>query len=269
MRELDGRVALVTGAGRGIGASIAEAMAEQGSHVALVDINLDAAQSVVDGIDGDNCIAVELDVSAEEEVIAAAVGSVVERLGNIDILVNNAAIMDPDVFKNDLDFASTTKEIWERTLGVNVIGVALMAKHVVPSMIAGGRGGVILNLSSTGAFKGDDSSVAYRTSKTAIEGLTRCMAASHGPHQIRCNAIAPGVIMTPAAEENSSSQHLEVLGQGRLIEEVGRPRDVAELAVFLASDRARYLTGASFMVDGGASILQSWHTLRVQSRQAG
>jgi NAD(P)-dependent dehydrogenase (short-subunit alcohol dehydrogenase family) len=269
MGELDGRVALVTGAGRGIGASIAEAIAEQGGHVALIDINLEAAQAVVDGIDGDKCVAVELDVSAEEDAISAGVASIVERLGPIDILVNNAAILDPEVFEGDVDFAATTKEIWERTFAVNVIGAALMAKHVVPSMMSTGRGGVILNLSSTGAFKGDVSSVAYRTSKTALEGLTRCMAASHGPYGIRCNAIAPGLILTPAAEQHSSTEHLALLGHGRLIKDIGRPRDVAELAIFLVSDRARYLTGASFMIDGGASILQSWHALRVHCESSG
>jgi NAD(P)-dependent dehydrogenase (short-subunit alcohol dehydrogenase family) len=138
----------------------------------------------------------------------------------------------------------------------------IACKHAIPAMLATAGSGCILNISSTAGFLGDVIYVAYSASKAALQALTRSIATSHGTRGIRCNAIATGLIATEGARRNLSDAQFEAYRQSRLVDDVGTPEQVAALAVFLVSDAAAYITGQTFVVDGGAHAHQPWYTLR-------
>jgi NAD(P)-dependent dehydrogenase (short-subunit alcohol dehydrogenase family) len=250
---MDGRVAIVTGGGGGIGGAAARTLAAEGARVAVVDINDDAANRTTAEIDaaGGTAGAIHADLS-DEASVQAAIDVIVGTFGRIDVLHNNAALTDSDFLSRDTTVVDLDAEVWDRTLNVNLRSQMLMSKHAVPHMVAAG-GGSIVNMSSGAALRADRTRLAYGVSKAGVHALTMYTATSHGKHGVRANTIVPGLIITDAVKAHLTPEMLEGLGGATLTPYVGAPQDVADLVLFLASDRSRYITGQSFTIDGGMS----------------
>jgi len=245
MGRLDNKVAIVTGAARGIGEAIALRYASEGATLALCDMNLEGAQATATQA-GDayavSTFAMQTNV-AEREQVREFVASIVDTFGTIDILVNNAGI-----FYN-APFEEQTDEQWNQIMSVNVNGTFMMSQEVIRHWLAEKRGGSIINLASISASVAFVNSSAYCTTKAAVASLTRCLALEYGPKGIRANSMAPGIIdttMLPSEEDNERWAR-EKLPLRRL----GQPADVADVALFLASEESRYITGDMIYVDGG------------------
>jgi NAD(P)-dependent dehydrogenase (short-subunit alcohol dehydrogenase family) len=246
--RLDNKVALVTGGAQGIGQGIAERFVEAGAAVAVLDINGAGAREVARALG--RAIAIEADV-ADEEHVQAAVEQTVAQLGSLDVLVNNAGIEISGTV------AEMSSETWDRVLAVNLRGAFLCSKYAIPHMR--GRGGAIVNISSVHAFHSYPHEPAYDASKSGMLGLTRTMALDHGKDGIRVNAICPGYIRTPLLERwfselpNPEETMREVLKYHPL-GRIGTPRDIADAALFLASDSAWFISGAYLVVDGAMTV---------------
>ena len=248
--RLDGKVALVTGGAMGIGAAIAERFLEAGAAVAIFDINGEAVRKYAEHLSGKGrALALEGD-AANEDAVRTAVERTIAEFGSLDILVNNAGI----------DFsglvAETKSDEWDRVLAVNLKGAFFFCKHAVPHLQQ--RGGAIVIISSVRAFVSYSGGAAYDSSKAALIAFSRTLALDHGNDGIRVNAICPGYVDTPMTEEwlRTVPDREETLRQVRAIHPLGRmgtPRDIAEAALFLASDAASFITGTSLVVDGGMS----------------
>ncbi len=245
-RALESRAALVTGAASGIGRAIAETLAAAGADVALVDIDEASGTAAASAIRGATFIRADVSRSADCE---RAVRDVVARAGRLDILVNNAGIV------RRADVVDLAEEDWDRVLAVNLKSVFLMSKFAVPVM-AKARGGAIVNVSSGWGLVGGPRAVAYCASKGGVVQLTRAMAIDHGAAGIRVNCVCPGDTDTRMLREEAGQ-----LGQpiARFLEEsaarplrrVGRPEEIAQAVLYLASDAASFVTGTTLVVDGG------------------
>jgi len=252
MKRFEGKVAVVTGGGSGIGRATCLRFAEEGASVAVAEINEANGQAVAEeiGRSGGKALFVRTDVS-DEKSVRSTVSRVTESFGRIDVLVNNAAVF---VLKG----IDATVEEWRKILDVNVMGPALMAKHVVPVMQKSG-GGAIVNLGSISSFIAQPEFVTYNTTKTAMLGMTRCMALDLAPHNIRVNAVCPGAVWTPVVRDLAAGQGLDrkaadsdpKWGAAHMIKRVADPREIANAILFLASDDASFVTAESLMVDGG------------------
>lgn len=247
MHRFEGKVAIITGGAGRIGAATARRMASEGAKVAIADLNADAANAIADEI-GDAALALQFD-AGDPASIARMVASTVDRFGRIDVLHNNAALLDLAFLARDLNVVDTDIEVWDRTMEVNARGYMVACKHVIPHMVRQG-GGAIINTSSNAAAAGDSSRIAYGSSKGAILVMTKYIATQHGRDGVRCNAILPGLILDAGLEEkvpdlaNMTKRHL-LLGRN------GRPEDIAGLAAFLGSDDSAFITGQAIGVDGG------------------
>jgi NAD(P)-dependent dehydrogenase (short-subunit alcohol dehydrogenase family) len=250
---LVGRVAIVTGGARGIGAAVVSTLANDGASVVVADIDLDVAEAVADAIrlGGADVVALAVDLSDEQSIVAL-IDATVQRYGAIDVLDNNAALTDATVLAQDGEVSTIDAEVWDRTFAVNLRSQFLMAKHAVPHMVRGGRGSIV-NMSSGAAFKGDLTRTAYSASKAAIESLTRSIATQYGRSGVRANTIVPGLILTEAARNGIPADLLERYTTKTLTPHIGTPMDVAGLVRFLASDESRYITGETITIDGGMS----------------
>ena len=257
--RLDGRVALVTGAGSGIGEAIARLFARQGAHVVLADIALEAAERVASEIaaastatDGGSAEAVELDV-ADEAQVQAAVAEIVLRHGRFDIAVNNAGISHVG------NILETSVDDWERIMRVNARGVFLCAREEVRVMLdQQPQGGVIVNMASVAGLINVDRRFPYGASKGAVIAMTRSIAIDFADKGIRCNAICPGTVQTPFVEgylaRNFAGQEdvvRQTLHARQPIGRMGKPEEIAHAALYLASDEASFVTGSAFVIDGG------------------
>jgi NAD(P)-dependent dehydrogenase (short-subunit alcohol dehydrogenase family) len=249
-RDLEGKVAIVTGAGnpRGIGMPTARALAAAGARVVVADVAQSAvAESAALLVgEGFDVVARTVDISSEAEV-EALIAFVREGYGRLDVLDNNAASQGHG---GDALVADMTVELWDLIMGVNARGTMLMCKHALPLMIAGG-GGSIINISSGTAHAGDFYATAYAASKGAINTFTKYVATQYGPQGIRCNAVAPGIIQTAALAAGMPPAMQAVFRDHSLTGILGRPEDIAEMVVYLASDRARFISGQIIPVDGG------------------
>jgi NAD(P)-dependent dehydrogenase (short-subunit alcohol dehydrogenase family) len=259
---------LITGAGAGVGRATALRLADEGADVVALDIKADAAQETAELViaRGTSALAVTADVSDEAEV-KAAVEQAVQRFGRLDVLHNNAATLGPDTFGRDVDLVDLDVEVWDRTMAVNARGVMLGCKHVVPVMRAGGRGGAIVNTSSLSALTGDALRASYGSSKAAIGSLTRYVATMYGADGIRCNAVAPGLILTDIAYAQMTPDGMNQLAAERVLPQVMRPEDIAGIVAFLASDDAGMITGQVLVADGGALAHRPLHAMRAWERQ--
>jgi NAD(P)-dependent dehydrogenase (short-subunit alcohol dehydrogenase family) len=243
--ELEGRVALVTGAGSGLGLATVRAFAREGATVVINDLRESVAEEAAASL-GDRHMSIGGDVSDEDQV-KAMVGAVLERRGKIDILVNNAGM--PDSFVPTVEQPLSH---WQRLIDVHLTGTYLVSKTVAPSMIDRGSG-VILNLNSIAGVLGLPVRTAYSAAKAGIGMLTRVLGCEWGPHGIRVNAVAPGYMLTPLTEK--------LIAEGKIDEKairrrtpmgmMGTAEDIADAMVFLASDKARFITAVTLPVDGG------------------
>ena len=223
-------------------------MAEEGARVVLADIDEGRAQEAADRIGG-AASAVVFD-AGDAASIEAAVQAVIERHGRIDILHNNAAITTPDIIRHDTTAPGIPLETWEAVMRVNLTGYMLACKFAIPHMLAQGAGAIV-NTASGSGLVGDLSRIAYGTSKAGIMALTRYVATQHGKQGIRCNAIAPGLILTDATRA-SVPELVATIERHVLTPRLGRPEDVAALAAFLASDEAGFINGETIRCNGGS-----------------
>lgn len=243
--SLLGKVAIVTGAASGIGAAIADAFAARGARVALLDMNLDAAQARAASLAGAQAVACNVTDSAS---VTAAVAEVQAAMGGIDILVNSAGIVDLAPAED------ISAGAWDRTIAVNLTGSFLMAQAVGRAMIARGKGGRIVNLASQAGSVAIDDHVAYCASKFGIIGVTKTLALEWGRHGITVNSISPTVVLTDlgrkAWDGPKGDAMKALIPTGRFAE----PHEIASAAVFLASDEAAMINGADLLVDGGYTV---------------
>ena len=252
MPRLLGKVAIVTGAASGIGKGTAELFAEHGARLALVDRDgdaLDTVRSRLAGV-GAEVVAVPGDV-ARRETIASVVDSAVTSFGRIDVVFNNAGIMPSG------DLLSFAEETWDEVLAVNVKSMYLMCKAVLPQMLARGSGSII-NMSSVVAFLTEPGYEAYTSSKAGIIGLTKAVAVSYAEQGVRCNCICPGWVDTPmnrdlAEEVGGMDKLAEIIKRQQPLGRLISTREVASVALFLASDESSAVTGSAVYVDGAAS----------------
>ncbi len=256
--RLEGRDAIITGAGRGQGRAAAVRFCKEGARVVVSDVDKAGGEETVADIGKSlgpgHATFVTADVSDEDQV-HNLVEAAVSAFGSVDVLYNNAGVwfISPEGYqpgKTDAPSPLLEQNIWNRTIDVNLKGTYRCCKYVLPIMIAAGRGSII-NVSSVAAVRvGKGASDAYTASKGGILAMTRTLAVEHAVHGVRCNVILPGPIETPMVgplTEERRKFAAEAIPLGRW----GQPEDVANMALFLASDEASWITGASFVVDGG------------------
>jgi 3-oxoacyl-[acyl-carrier protein] reductase len=246
---LKGKIALVTGSGSGIGKAIALGLAREGVDIAVNDVNQQNAESTIADIreTGSRAMAVMASVTDEAEVKKMAERIVVEW-GGIDILVNNAGVT------NHLLIEDTEGKEWERVLSVNLSGAFNCSKAVVPSMKKRGGGRIINIVSYSGERMTMIGGVSYTSSKSGIWGLTRQLSFELGPYQITVNGISPGNVITPMLKSGTTPERLEEMKKWYPLRNMPTPEDIADAAVFLASDCARMITGINLAVDGGVTV---------------
>ena len=251
------KVAIVTGASRGLGAGIARALALEGASVAMFSRDMERLSGLETELAAENATAVPFptDVS-ESSVVQQSVEAVRSRFGRIDILANNAGIAPSIPLLEMADAARN--EVFD----ININGTWNCARAVLPVMIKQ-RGGRIINVSSiTGPMVSGKNLTAYSASKGALSGFTRALALEVAEHGITVNAILPGTFDTPmmrdiaATRSSEPERYLRELGQGMPLGRLGTPEDIGDLAVFLASDRSRYITGTEIVIDGGNAICE-------------
>ena len=242
--KLKEKVALVTGAGQGMGRAIARRFAAEGAHVVALDLNLEAAQATLDGLPGKH-LARALNV-ADSAAVNATVEEISAQYGRVDVLVNNAGTGGMDTFTEMSDDA------WARVMGVNLNGAFFCARAAVRSMLKQG-GGVVINVGSTAAVSGDGPA-HYVTSKAAIMGLTRVMAKELAKSSIRVNTLVPGPTNTPMMQ-GIPQEWADAIIAGVPMGRMAEPDDIAKVAVFLASDDSGFVTGQSVAVNGGSAFL--------------
>lgn len=250
-RKLEGRIAIVTGAGSGLGEECARVLSLHGARVAVADIHAESAERVAQSIrdGGGDALAVVADVGAEAP-IQAMVQRVIAHYGRIDILHNNAAALDTAQRHADRDVINVDIAAWDRAMDVNARGAMLCSKHVVPHMLKDGGGSIIFATSGFGAL-GDTTLTSYAASKAALMALARSVAAQYGKQGIRSNAIMIGLALTEKSAAHMPAELKQILLDQHLTPELGRPRQIADVVAFLASDEASFITGAVIPVDGG------------------
>ena len=248
---LAGKVVLVTGASAGIGRAVAIGCAQHGAHVGLnFDHDVAGAESAVEEIKGmgRNAIAIQGDV-ADPATAADFIGKAVDALGQVDVFVNNAGICPFHAF---LDMPSET---FERTMRVNLHGAYYMVQAAANRMVQQGDGGSIIAMSSISALVGGEFQTHYTPTKAGLHSLMQSAAIALGRHGIRCNSLLPGTILTDINKDDLADAEKRTYMEGRIpLGRLGQPDDLVGPTVFLASDLARYVTGASLLVDGGAFV---------------
>jgi 3alpha(or 20beta)-hydroxysteroid dehydrogenase len=243
--QLEGKVALVSGAARGMGAAEARLFASEGAKVLLGDV-LDEEGARTAAEIGESAHFVHLDVTSEDDWVAA-VAEAESRFGRLDVLVNNAGILRFGLLED------TSLEDFELVVRVNQTGTFLGMKSAVPALRRAG-GGSIVNISSLAGIQGVGGAVAYTASKFAVRGMTKVAALELGSASIRVNSVHPGGVETPMTQPLGGAPSDDASGfRGSPIPRIGRPDEVAHLVLWLASDRSSYCTGSEFVVDGGAS----------------
>lgn len=249
MQRLKDKVAIITGAAGGIGSVTAARFIEEGAIVVLTDIDLVHVQSVADKL-GPNACAMVLDIG-DEMAFKKVIDDTVARFSKLDILCNNAALTNPETLHSDTDITGIPTDLWTKVLHVNLTGYMFGCRHAIPHMAANG-GGTIVNMASGGGQLADASRVAYGVSKAGVISLTQYVATLHAHQKIRCNAIAPGPVITPTFRK-VAPELIPIIGRHALTPELGEPEDIAALMAFLASSESKYINGQVVTIDGGMS----------------
>lgn len=246
MRRLENKIAIVTGGAHGIGRAIAQRFAEEDAAVFLCSRDREAGEEAASECRkaGGDATFIPCDVSQPEQ-IARVVKAAADKHGRIDVLCNNAAYLTSPFHAA----GDAPDEEWEKNFRVSLMGTQWFTKAVLPLMIKQ-KSGSIINIGSVQSLVGGRNSAAYTAIKTALVGLTRSAAYDYGPHNIRCNIICAGAIKTRISPEPGSELHQRQLSK-TVLGRIGEPREVANAALFLASDESSYVTGATLAVDGG------------------
>jgi NAD(P)-dependent dehydrogenase (short-subunit alcohol dehydrogenase family) len=242
---LDGKVAIVTGGGRGIGSYYCRGLAAEGARVVVADVNVGRARVVASDIDG---LAWQVDVADEASVRAMASGTI-DAYGRIDILINNAAMFTEVVQPRKL-FDEIAVDEWDKIMAVNVRGPWLCARSVAP-VFRRQRSGVIINISSGTIYSGSEGFAHYVTSKAAVWGMSHVLARELGEYGVRVNAITPGLTSSEMVQEIYPRERLTTAAQGRIFKREQVPEDLVGTVLFLCSDASAFITGQTFNVDGG------------------
>ena len=262
MRGLDGKVAIVTGGASGLGRAIARRMASEGARVAVADINDDGAARVVAEItdQGGSARAISVDVS-DDAAVQRMVASAVEAFGRVDALFNNAAALGNETVGHDGDLSELDVDTWDRTLAINLRGVMLGCKYTVPHLVAAG-GGAIVNIASTGAFQG----TVVRSAYGAVQSRGDRVQPIRRRHVCRRSGAlqrgGPGVHGQPGHLGRETPDQRRMARYERMLPDPATPDDVAAMAVFLASDDARAVTGQTYVVDAGRLARRSTDSIR-------
>lgn len=246
--RLDGKIAIVTGGAGGIGAATARLMAARGARIVVADIDAARAQALAQALP--DAIGIGFDL-ADEASVVALIAATVAHFGGLDIMHNNAALLGPDIAERDGNIEAMDTDLWDRTYAINVRGTMIACREALPHLRA--RRGCIVNTVSNLALQGHIIQAAYSSSKAAIIQMTRSIAASHGRDGVRCNAVAPGMTMTPALKLAFPPALRICVEEETLRDQLGDPEDIAEAVAFLASGAARNITGQVLVADGGAA----------------
>jgi NAD(P)-dependent dehydrogenase (short-subunit alcohol dehydrogenase family) len=252
--DLTGRVALVTGAGSGIGAATARLLAEHGAAVAVTDVDEESAGRIAEEVRAASGTAspYRLDVTDEDawrEVVARVTGD----LGPVTVLHGNAAPTGAAVMSRDLDVVTAEVEIWDLLASVVLRGNMLGCKHVIPGMTEAGGGSIVLTTSIKGRA-GSGLRAAYSTMKGGLEQFVQVVATEYGRFGVRCNGIAPGIIETPGLRQSVSEEWAKDLLAAQLIGRFGQAEDIANAVLFLVSEASSFMTGQTLVVDGGMTV---------------
>lgn len=259
--ELQGKTAIVTGAVRGIGLETVKLLAASGANVVLAgNAGTPLEEALATAKEWGNVLGYNVDIS-DESSVKGLLQFTLDHFDRLDILDNNAALQG---LPEDVDLLSMSTDVWDRVFAVNARGTMLMCKHAVDAMLKTG-GGSIINISSGTATAGQMYSTAYACSKGAIQTLTRYIATQYGEQGIRCNAIAVGLVQTEKLAAGLPKPFQDMIVENKLIRRLGTGEDVAQMVLFLASDKASWITGQVYPVDGGffahAPHLQGERTL--------
>ena len=248
MGRLTGKVGIVTGGASGIGLATSKILAHEGASVVVADFNLDGAREVAAAIAaaGGRAVAAQLDAT-DAQSVQAVVEVARREFGALHILHNNVG--GTDVTK-DLNVVELDLDCWDRVFALCLKSVLMGSKFTIPLMIASG-GGSIINTASMSGMGGDLTNTAYGVAKTGVMSLTKYIATQYGRQNIRCNAIAPSVVMTPAVAKFMPEPVLDNFRKHTLLPRLGQPEDIGYLVAFLASDEAGYITGQTITADGG------------------
>ena len=246
MKRLEQRIAIVTGAGQGIGRAIALGLAREGAGVAIADVNEECANTVKNEIEalGGRALAIRTDVSYEDSVQAMIEKSLKEFL-RVDILVNNAGIFPTSPVEE------MSEEDWDRVIGTNLVGAFLCSRVVAPKFLEQGSGRII-SITSGRAFQGAKNGAHYAASKAGIIGFSKSLALELAPHGITVNVICPGITDTAQPRGHQTEEQIYAQGQRIPLGRIGQPEDLVGPAVFLASDAAAFITGQTLLVNGGS-----------------
>ncbi|MAT50991.1 MAG: alcohol dehydrogenase [Porticoccaceae bacterium] len=251
MGRLKDKVAVITGAASGIGRASALGFGAEGARVVVTDLRVEGAEKVAEEIcaGGGQAVGIEVD-AGDEGHLKAMIDRAVTDFGRIDLLFNNALNTRPDTIQRDMDFLKFDVEVFEINMRVNCLGGVLASKYAIPHMLEQGGGSIIFT-SSTSALGGEITAFTYGATKAAVNWYVQTIAATYGKQGIRCNAIAPGVMVTPSQQAWSNPEMDAAFLDIQNVRRLGKPEDIANMALFLASDESEFCNGTVYEVNGG------------------